>query len=282
MATAVPDAVLARAEEFFDWVIDAKAARAAGVSPWAPETPTHTPVVRLDGAGLQPLFQEPNPRRASGRADGLMPQRPAYADVDSDAVSLRPPPGLLDNRLVRRAGPESDIADVRGDQDAMYRQTLTTSDTAALLRRELASPRYRLAPDIVPIWFDAAAAVRVSFGAVDSQGGVWLMNPEEARAAAAFAKTAAGLETLYALQIATSLGAPDWLDGLADGKRFRMATTFTDAFRPLLRWLSTAAAPVVLFRTHRTGCGPFLSDHAARTVSADVYVAELPPAASGR
>ncbi len=256
-----PAAVHLRASELFDWIVtpgDPPPRFAAALPPGS------AAVVSLDETGARLDYVDPNPRRAGDRFAVGLTDRPAFCDDPEDRrfCGLRPPPHLVDNRLVRLAdaSAEAEPATTRPGDPVLLYTPLLTRDTAPLLALEVASPRYTLASDILPRSFDPDTAATVSVGRVCPKSQTWLLTPDYLAALHRRVKRADTLAALYHLEVAPLLGAPAWLTALLGGKRTVLHTPSLLCWFYLLHELRETRGPVALLHEHTSATAPLVVD----------------------
>jgi hypothetical protein len=276
LARAEASNVISTAEEFTDWVLDADAIR-QGVRPFLPEAPANSSaiVVRFEGRRGSYRLHEPNPRRTANMLGRFFGRVPRYLEADRQAVAIAPPPGMIDQRLLRQPGEETPLEEIPAGADAMFRFPLASSRVRDHVSRELASPRYVLAPDLLPVVFDGSAARSTSFGYLDGRNRVWVLRASDARALASRLKGPYQLAAFYRLEIHTDLGSPAWLSALVDGKASRLPTASPVAFRWLLHACRTTTGPIVLYASPDAELGGILTDGNDRPLACEVYVTAL-------
>jgi hypothetical protein len=92
---------------------------------------------------------------------------------------------------------------------------------------------------LIPVYTDTTKHIPLSFGRLDRVNQIWMLTRIEARKLAHAARTSYSLALLYHLEIHEELGAPAWIDVIADGKRTSMPTHSVVAFEFLLHLMRT-------------------------------------------
>lgn len=266
-------AVVARADELTDWVLDANALQ-PGMVPALPEVVpcTCAVVIQLDATGGRYRLHEPNPRRTA-QSIGRFFESPAYLDTDRDALAIAPPEDAIDQRMLRPSHVEWPLDAIPWSIEAMYRAPVQGTGTANLLTREFASSRYANAPDLVPIMYNPRSSYDVGYGTLDLVGQLWYLKCDEARALATAFKMASTLATYYRVEIHSRLGAPRWLSLLVGGKLSRMPTTSVVAFEYLLHACRVADGPIVVHAPRSSETEAVLCDSKQRILAVEIYTA---------
>ena len=269
-----PAALICPAEEPTDCVLGADALR-HGDAPFLPDrTPPATAVViHAEGGRARYKLHEPNPRRTADIAARHLDTVPDYLRCDGASIAIAPPAGLSDQRLLRPAARETAVEQVPAGGNAMFRFSLAGSCTGAQLTREMASPRYATAPDLLPILFDEGAAHHLSFGRLDPLTRVWILAPDEAHALVAEHDGPSRLHALYRLELHHALGSPPWVGLMVDGRMSRLPTGSPIAFRVLLHACRTATAPIVVRADAYHAFDPVVADALGRPLACEIYVA---------
>ncbi len=240
-----PLRVVQDAEEWFDWVVYS--------NPDVPEI-FFPEALRHDAAAVyfqtpsatQFVYVEPNPRRIAERYAARMEAPPSFVNIiyDRESVALAPPPHLLDNRLIRLPAKESFVEQAPLDRDALFASTLSVEATQPQLARELRSPRYTTAHEIVPHLIDGSNRVPKTYGNVYPQSRLWSLTRDEAHALANACREPIDLGRYYFLQIALPPFDCRWLLLLHSKKRHVAATHSELSFLYLHHVLRTTEGPV--------------------------------------
>jgi hypothetical protein len=252
-----PERIVQDADEWFDWVVtdDRTADETLAYFPIHLDR-NASAVFQGDARGIRFLYVEPNPRRVAERFAARMPSRPAFVNelYDLNAIALAPPEGCVDNRLIRIATGEHELERAPHDVDALFFSTLMSPVTSPHFGRELLSPRYRRAHDIVPIFADAGDCQRRSFGRLYRNDGVWSLSQDEARATAKACRNGLDLARLFFLEIAPPLNDWSWLVLMHGQKRHALSIRSEVSWLYLHHVLRTTDGPVTALM-HSTAGG---------------------------
>jgi hypothetical protein len=278
LALSSAPALICAAEEPVDWIIDAQAV-ATYPGPALPEAKAAPGaiVAHVEGDTGRYRLHDPNSRRTADIVARHFAGAVRYLECD-DALSIAPPPQLPDQRLLRRAQPEIAAAAAAPAEDAMFRFPLHGETFAAELSREMMSPRYAAAADLLPGLFDKAASVAASFGRLDATNRVWIAGAAEAISLALRCKTPAALAAFYRLELHAALGSPPWLGAIAGGRVSRLPTSSLPPFRWLIHALRGSRGPIALYAPTFHKCPPILCDEDGAPLALEIYTAAVPDA----
>jgi hypothetical protein len=275
IAANAPHAILARADELTDWIVDASAA--ASVTPGFMPTrlsPHCAKVADIIEGGQRFVYAEPNPRRSAERflmLPDLAPGGVAYSAFTGGLRALTPPRQLVDNRLVRLEEHEVAPNSVRPGEMVGLRSALVTDATQPLLALELACAAYRQSPEPLPRAFDPRQARTVSFGRVDPAARIWLLDLDDVRRLSVAVPQTRGLAAYFHLEIFELLGRPAWVEALVEGKRSAWPVSASVAFDILANAARTAAASIAILASQAFG-GAVIRDERGDQIPAQVYL----------
>lgn len=239
-----PSDVWCQAEEFWDWVLDSRSTeQATQGGSWQSVAASALMVAFHDGR-VRLLGFDPSPARSASRAVRLSPY-PVDFLANRVLKPLRLPDGLLDNRAIRPAVREYQLHELDVGDEAEIPSPLMGQAVAGLWARELASPRYAVAPDILPQYRPFHAGVVLPFGRLDASGTAVLLEPDtfpalrkQTRDGLGLARWLLNLNPLF-LQVA-------WLDLLLEGKKACLYTGSGLGFDWLFSRLQHLQQPVYI------------------------------------
>jgi hypothetical protein len=271
---AVPSGLIGYGEEFMDWVLKANAVR-HGSRAFLPRDVAIPCAIVLHVEGDQGRYRlhEPNVLRTAVGIGRHVDGHVNYLESDPDVATIAPPADLVDQRLLRKSSAEIPVDQIPNGTDAMFRSTLAGPEVRLQITRELASPRYDCAPDLLPTIYDDDVAEEASFGRLDATNGTFVLSVDDARALAARLGDPGMVAAFYWMEINEALGRPRWVGALVDGKMSRFPVASSTVFRWLLHACRTSKRPIILSaKTHSALC-PVLCDKEDRSLATELYVA---------
>lgn len=207
-----PAAIQSTAEEFWEWIIDAKHGQAYK---------THFNPIEVQHSQLLIQFRQqqhrilgcdPSPLRSTNRAQLLLNQRP-----QSTLKPLQLPSTLIDNRLMRPRQHEYTLSGLSKTDEAICASPLMHEKLMPLVRRELASPRYRYAPDLLPLSYDFLGGTDLKFGILSACGNCLVLKANTLEHLVKYAANSLGLAR-WLNQINHALFQTNWWELVIDGK----------------------------------------------------------------
>ena len=238
IAQSYPECVLAQADEFWNWLI----ARHAPVRPRLAQNQQQVKhsalMLMLSNQQLRVLGFDPSPLRSASRVLRLLGKTVAFT-ADQVYYPLAIAENVLDNRVIRPACAEYLAQSLPMTAETEVRTTLMNTAIWQLFLRELASPRYAVAPDILPLYADFTAETVFAYGHLSVSGDCLLLFPHLLPALCKNVKHGLGLAK-WLKELNPRFLTVLWLDVLLAGKQSCIYTACGLGFD----WLFTQLANV--------------------------------------
>lgn len=166
--------VWCKAEEFWNWVVEQNTLQSPRKAASWTQVQHSALLVEFTAGQLRVLGFDPNPARSVSRASRLSSFTPTFT-ANFGSYPLKLSNSILDNRMIRPRDKEYLPTELTSSDDADVRTVLMTETIRELFTRELASPRYSHAPDLLPIYVNFRQGIRLPFGWLAADGNSLLL-----------------------------------------------------------------------------------------------------------